>query len=205
MLDELVWLGHDAFLLRGPPVIYVDPVRIVDGPPADLILVTHGHYDHCSPTDVGRVATPDTIIVAPSDCVTCLAGLGGELKIVEPTTKFSLLGVEVEAMPAYTRRRRMHGRANGWLGYRVTVNGETWYHAGDTDFIVEMQNLGADIACLPVSGGTVMNAVEAAAAAEAIGPGVALPMHYGTFVGSNEDAQTFQERTSVDVRILEPE
>ena len=203
MLDELVWLGHDAFLFRGPPTIYVDPVRIADGPPADLILVTHGHYDHCSPTDVGKIATPDTVIVAPADCVTCLAGFGSELKIVEPTTKFSLLGVKVEAMPAYTRRRRMHGRANGWLGYRIEVQGDSWYHAGDTDFIIEMQDLDADVACLPVSGGTVMNPVEAAAAAEAIDPGVALPMHYGTFMGCSEDAEAFRERTSVEVQILE--
>ena len=204
MLDELVWLGHDAFLVRGPPTIYIDPVRVEAGTSADLILVTHGHFDHCSPSDIAKIATPDTVIVAPSDCTSCLGSLGGELRIVEPSTKFSLLGAEVEALPAYTRRRRMHGRANGWLGYRIKLNGETWYHAGDTDFIVEMQELNADVACLLVSGGTVMNAVEAAAAAEAIDPGVALPMHYGTFVGCAEDAEDFRERTAVAVEILEP-
>lgn len=205
MLDRLVWLGHDAFLLRGPPTVYVDPIRVEAGPAAELILITHGHYDHCSPADIANVATPETVVLCPSDCATCLKGLAGEVKIMEPGTRVSLLGMEVEAMPAYTRRRRLHGRANGWLGYRLRRKSESLYHAGDTDYIVEMQEVAADVACLPVSGGTVMTAVEAAAAADCIGPGVALPMHYGMFVGESEDARAFRERTNVPVHILEPQ
>lgn len=204
MLDEIRWLGHDAFFFGGPPAIYVDPVRLDAGPDAALILITHCHYDHCSPADIERIATPETVALCPADCAPCVRGLVDEVKIMEAGTRVSLLGVEVEALPAYTRRQRLHGRANGWLGYRLQINGESWYHAGDTDYIVEMKEISADVACLPVSGRTVMNPVEAAAAASCIDPGVAVPMHYGTFVGSDEDAEEFRERAEVPVRILEP-
>lgn len=203
MLDRLAWLGHDAFLFDGPPVVYVDPVSISSGPQADLILVTHGHFDHCSPPDIAKVATEDTVLICPADCCLRSRPLVGEAIIAEAGDKISLMGLEIEALPAYTRRRRLHPRANGWLGYRITRKGEHWYHAGDTDFICEMKDVKADIACLPVSGGTVMNSLEAAAAAECIRPGVAVPMHYGTFVGGLEDAERFRERTKVPVSILE--
>lgn len=205
MLEQLVWLGHDGFFYRGSPRVYVDPFRIESGPPADLVLITHCHFDHCSPEDVAKVATGDTVLICPPDCAACLRGLVGEILLAEPGFRASLLGVKVEAVPAYTRRRRLHGRANGWVGYLLEADGGRWYHAGDTDFIPEMQQIRADVACLPVCGGTVMNPVEAAAAADCIGPGVAVPMHYGKIVGRLEDAEEFRERASVEVRILEPE
>lgn len=204
MLDRLVWLGHDGFLLQGSPTIYIDPVRIPEGPEADLVLITHGHYDHCSPADILKVATPDTVVIAPQDCAVCLREVDGELKLMEPGDRVELLGAEIEAVPAYTRRCRMHGRTHGWLGYSIRLGEERWYHAGDTDFIAEMRRIRADIACLPVSGGTVMNPIEAAAAAEYVDPGVALPMHYGTFMGSRKDAESFADRAKVPVLIPEP-
>lgn len=205
MLDRLVWLGHDAFLIEGSPTIYVDPVRIEDdSPEADLILITHGHFDHCSPADIAKIATDDTVIVAPPDCAPGVRELGAEHRLVEAGARLELLGVDVEAVPAYTRRSRMHGRANGWIGYLISNGDERWYHAGDTDYIVEMRDIRADIACVPVSGGTVMDPVEAAAAAGCIGAGTTLPMHYGTFMGSREDAERFRELADVPVEVLEP-
>jgi len=111
---------------------------------------------------------------------------------------------EVEAVPAYPRRSRLHGRANDWLGYVISKDGERWYHAGDTDYIVEMRDIQADVACVPVSGGTVMNPAEAAAAAACIGAGMTLPMHYGTFMGSHEDAERFRDLAEVPVELVEP-
>lgn len=205
MLDRLVWLGHDAFLIEGTPTIYVDPVRLEDDTPeADLVLVTHGHFDHCSPADIAKVANGDTIIVGPPDCAAGVRGLGGEHRLVEPGTRLELLGMEIETVPAYTRRSRMHGRTNGWIGYMISRGDERWYHSGDTDYIVEMRDIQADVACIPVSGGTVMSPVEAAAAARCIGAGVTLPMHYGTFMGSRSDAERFRELAEVPVELLEP-
>jgi L-ascorbate metabolism protein UlaG (beta-lactamase superfamily) len=204
VLDRLTWLGHDAFLFEGPPVLYVDPICVPPGPKADLVLVTHGHFDHCSPSDIAEISTPDTVLVCPRDCCVSCRDLVGDVRIAEPGARISVLGLEVEAIPAYTRRRRLHSRANGWLGYLITRKRERWYHAGDTDYITEMQDVKADIACLPVSGGTVMNPIEAAAAADCIGAGVSLPMHYGTFVGDLEHAERFRDRANSTVLIPAP-
>lgn len=205
MLDRLLWLGHDAFLVDDAPVIYVDPFRLEDGSPgADLILITHGHFDHCSPVDIEKIATDDTLVVAPPDCAASVRELGGRHRLVQAGTRLELLGVEIEVVPAYTRRSRLHGRANGWVGYVISSGDERWYHAGDTDYIVEMRDIQADVACVPVSGRTVMNPAEAAAAAGCIDAGITLPMHYGSFMGSREDAERFRELAAVRVELLEP-
>jgi len=202
LLDRLTWLGHAGFYINGPPRIYVDPFRIVGGPPADLVLLTHPHYDHCSPADLERIVTEQTEILCPDDCLPALRELPGTRRLMEPGSRVSLLGVGIEAVPAYTRKSRMHGRANGWLGYLVELRGIRWYHAGDTDYIPEMRNIRADIACLPISGGETMNLVEAAAAANCIAPQVVVPMHYGT-LGDPIDPELFGNLTRVSVRMFE--
>lgn len=207
MLDRLAWTGHCGFLYRGESkTLYIDPFRLPADldEPADLILVTHCHFDHCSPADVERIVTPETVILSPADCCTALQELPGERKIVEAGTRIELMGLRIEGIPAYTRRSRLHGREHGWVGYLIEEDGMSWYHAGDTDFIREMKEIEADVACLPVSGGTVMTAVEAAAAAKAIDPGVAVPMHFGSICGAVKDAELFRSLASVEVRIPEP-
>lgn len=202
MLDRLIWLGHAGFCFRGPPRIYIDPFRIVGGPPADLVLLTHPHYDHCSPTDLQKIVSEDTEILCPADCLTALRDLPGSRRLMEPGTKVALAGVHIEAVPAYTRKSRLHERDNAWLGYVVEVNKVRWYHAGDTDYIPEMRNVRADVACLPISGGETMTLVEAAAAANCISPQVVVPMHYGT-IGEEIDPELFSSLTRITVRTFE--
>ena len=203
VLDRLTWLGHAGFYLDGPPSIYVDPFRVDGGPPADVVLITHVHYDHCSPVDLRKIVTDSTTILCPSDCVTSLRSLPGSRRLMEPGSKVAFDSVTIEAVPAYTRKSRMHGRANGWLGYIVEMGGVRWYHAGDTDYIPEMRQIRADIACLPISGGETMNLVEAAAAANCISPRVVVPMHYGTLPGDDVDPELFRNLTRVRVQTLQ--
>ena len=202
MLDRLTWLGHSGFFLNGPPQLYIDPFRIAAGPPADLVLLTHPHYDHCSPSDLGHVVTEDTEILCPADCLTVLRELPGRRRMVEPGQAVELHGLRIEVVPAYTRKSRMHERDQGWVGYIVERDGVRWYHAGDTDYIPEMRHLRVDIACLPISGGETMNIVEAAAAANCLAPQVAVPMHYG-IIGEPIDPDLFGNLTRVSVRTME--
>lgn len=204
MLDKMEWLGHDAFKVEsGGRVIYTDPFRLGDGlPKADLILVTHEHYDHCSPEDIAKIAGPKTEIVSPGDCEGKLAGLG-KLTLVKTGDKISVKGVDIEAVPAYNTNKKFHPKANGWVGYIFTVDGVRIYLAGDTDYIPEMKGYRCDIALLPVSGTYVMTADEAVQAANDIKPKVAVPMHYGSIVGEESDAEKFKKLYKGETRIFE--
>ena len=212
LLDSLDWLGHSGFRVRaGGVTIYIDPYRVPDGPQADLILVTHGHYDHYSPQDVERLSGEDTWLVAPPAVAERATGqvlsiAPGQALELEPFP-----GVEVAAVAAYNTSKRdaegrvFHPRSAGFVGYDLNLRGERLYHAGDTDVIPEMDAVvGADVALLPVSGTYVMTAKEAAEAARRIQPRVAVPMHWGQHLGTREDAETFAELAPVEVEIMEP-
>jgi len=191
MTAKLHWLGHDTFRVDGPPVVYVDPFQLAAGAAkADLILITHEHSDHCSPDDVKAIRTSTTVVVAPRGAA---AKLPAPVEVIAPGETRTVAGIEVRAVPAYNVDKRFHPKAAGMVGYLFTVGGITYYHAGDTDHIPEMTDLAPDVALLPVSGTYVMTADEAAAAARAVKPKVAVPMHYGAIVGGDADARRFAE------------
>lgn len=205
MLKKIHWLGHDCFRIDTENVIYLDPLELKQGAAsADIILVTHDHFDHCSPADVAKIQKKGTVIVTTADCA---KKLSGETKIVKPGDKITVKGVTIEAVPAYNIDKKFHTKDKGWVGYIITVGGTRIYHAGDTDLIPEMKTFKADIAFLPVSGIYVMTAEEAAKAADAIKPQMAIPMHYGVIkdLGTDKDAATFKEKCSVPVEILKLE
>lgn len=201
-LDRLNWLGHSSFRLDGPPVIYFDPWRLpTDSPPADLILITHEHHDHCSPEDVAAIRREKTVIVANPSAA---KKLDGAVRVLRPGERIEAAGVEIEAVPAYNIGKRFHPRNAEHVGYIVNVNGVRVYHAGDTDHIPEMSKIECDIALLPVSGTYVMTADEAVAAARDIEPQVVVPMHFGAgVVGTADDARRFHDQWEGKTVILE--
>ncbi|MCX8043874.1 MAG: MBL fold metallo-hydrolase [Desulfobacterota bacterium] len=204
ILQKLHWLGHDGFRIDAEKTIYIDPYQIKSTVPADIILVTHDHYDHCSPEDIKKIQRPTTVIVTDKSSA---AKLSGDVRIVKPGDITTVQGISIEVVPAYNTNKQFHPKAAGMLGFIVTVQGVRIYHAGDSDFTPDMGTIKADIALLPVSGTYVMTAEEAVQAALRIKPRIAVPMHYGAIVGSRKDAQTFAQQLEgkIDVRILEQE
>ena len=197
---NITWLGHDGFLIKGDgKTIVIDPFQVKECEPADIILVTHQHYDHCSPEDVRKVQTASTVIITEADSA---AKLSGDVRVVQPGDKLTVEGIPIEVVPSYNTNKSFHPKQNGWLGFIVTVEGVRIYHAGDTDLIPEMASFDADIALLPVSGTYVMTAEEAVEAAKMIKPQVVIPMHYDAIVGSSEDAQRFSDALSGFCRVV---
>ncbi len=204
IVKDIHWLGHDTFKIVGDKIIYTDPFKIKKKDTADIILITHEHFDHCSPDDIEMIRGDKTVIVATADCA---KKVSGEVKTVKPGDKITVEGVAIEAVPAYNTNKQFHTRGQGWVGYIFTVKGERIYLAGDTDHIPEMKNIRADIALLPVSGTYVMTADEAVSAALDIKPKIAIPMHYNSIVGTTDDANRFAQalKGKIEVVILKEE
>jgi L-ascorbate metabolism protein UlaG (beta-lactamase superfamily) len=202
---HLHWMGHSAFRIEdGSTQIYIDPFKLpADLPKADVILITHGHYDHCSIDDIAKIIKKETIIVIPKTAANEIKGSKIE---VEPGKTYNVGNLKVAAVPAYNINKRFHPKQNGWVGYIVTLsNGQRIYHAGDTDFIDEMKNIVTDIALLPCGGTYTMTAKEAAEAANTFKPKLLVPMHWGSIVGSSSDADTVKKMFRGETLILKPE
>lgn len=199
---QIEWLGHASFRFKcGEQVVYTDPYN-VSGEKADLVLITHDHYDHCDPNSLSEIAGSDTVIIAPESAA---SKLQGRVNVIRADEDFGEMGVTGKAVPAYNTNKQFHPRGVG-VGYIFTMGAKTIYQAGDTDIIPEMQLLGqVHIAIIPVGGTYTMNAEEAASAVnEMIKPEVSIPMHWGSIVGSRSDAEKFKELVKVGrVEILE--
>jgi len=203
ILQTIRWLGHAVLMIKGKRVVYIDPFQLKFPDIGDLILITHDHDHHCSPDDVKWLRKGSTVIVCPPSCV---GQFEGDIRGAKPGDSLSIKGLAIDVVPAYTPEGAFHPRESGGVGYLLTLeDGLRIYHAGDTGVIPEMQDIKADVALLPVGGKYTMDAAEAAQAANWIRPLLAIPMHWGSVIGSKEDAERFRELCEVKVRILKPE
>lgn len=209
---EISWLGHDSFKLKKVITLIIDPYKISSKEEADIVLITHEHFDHLSREDLKKVVGPQTIAISMQKCSQELSILGlADVKIVKAGDILEVKGVTIEAVESYNINKFkepglvFHPREDGNLGFVIDFGGVRVYHSGDTDDIPEMANIKADIALLPVSGTYVMTPDEATKAVMKLEPKLAIPMHYGTIVGSEMDAQRFKDLAPCDVQILERE
>jgi L-ascorbate metabolism protein UlaG (beta-lactamase superfamily) len=202
MLKKISWLGHSSIKIKTDKVIYIDPWKIRDSEKADLILVSHAHSDHLSPADIRKIQKADTVILTTADC---MDRLSGDVRALKPGDRATVHGITVEAVPSYNTDKAFHPRANGWIGFIITLEGKRIYYPGDSDFTPEMKNIKADIMIMPVGGTYTMTAEEAARAVNLVKPEAAIPIHWGDIVGSSKDARRFKELCQVPVEIKSAE
>jgi L-ascorbate metabolism protein UlaG (beta-lactamase superfamily) len=201
-MEQVHWLGHAGIKITGSRTVYVDPYLIAGRQTADLILITHDHYDHLSREDIKKIHGDETVIVVPKSMG---SRLPGHVEEVSPGDTLTLQGVKIQVVPSYNIGKPFHPKEKRNVGYVFTLDKIAYYHAGDTDRIPEMKSIRADVAFLPVGGTYTMSAAEAAAAAADIEPKVAVPIHWGSVTGSSQDAQDFKRLGKCEVRILEPD
>jgi L-ascorbate metabolism protein UlaG (beta-lactamase superfamily) len=206
MLERVTWFKNSAFRWEDDErTIYVDPWGITDPTPADVILVTHAHFDHFVPEDIEKIRTDRTKVIGPRDVAN---ELSGDVTVAAPGDTVDAAGIKVQCVPAYNvqeDRLDKHPRENGWVGYILELSRGVYYHAGDTDHLPELESIRADVAFLPVGGTFTMDAMQAAGLAKAMTPGLAVPMHYGFVAGSPADGPAFRDAAApVPVEVLEP-
>lgn len=186
ILHSIKWFGHASFMFTdgGSRIYYVDPHEFNKSPSyekADIILITHAHFDHCDPEAVKRILKPTTVIAVPAGCREKL-NVTADFVDVVPGNSYDIKGFKFRTVPAYNTnpaKLQFHPRENNWVGYILNIGNQTVYHAGDTDFIGEMKNLGKiNVAMLPIGGTYTMDVDEAIAAANAIKADITVPMHY---------------------------
>ena len=189
---RIEWLGHASLLIEGRLRIYIDPYEIAEGERADLVFITHTHPDHLDLVSLERIVDGRTAIICSSDAHSKLAKLEpAAITMMKPSEEIDVRGVHVRATPAYNTDKPFHPKENEWLGFLIEVEDSCIFVAGDLDDLPELEGVACDVLFVPVSGTYVMTADEAARFARRITYRRAVPVHYGSVVGSREDAERF--------------
>lgn len=195
MLNNIEVLYHSSIRINKEKTIYIDPFKIDRNyNDADIIFITHDHYDHYSEEDIDKVINENTVIVIPEELLTKVLKKGinkNAIITVKPNQKYMVQGIKFETVPAYNTNKTFHPKENGWVGYVIEINEIKYYIAGDTDITEENKKVKCDVAFVPVGGTYTMDFKEAAQLVNQIQPKVAVPIHYGSVVGTKQDAEEF--------------
>ena len=201
MLENIEVLYHSSIKITKEKIIYIDPFKINQNyNDADIIFITHDHYDHYSEEDIDKIINEKTTIIIPEELLTKLLRKGinrNAIITVEPNKKYTVQGIKFETIPAYNVNKTFHPKENEWVGYIIEIKGVRYYIAGDTDITEENKKVKCDVAFVPVGGTYTMDFREAAELINEIKPKVAVPIHYGSVVGTKQDAIDF-------VKLLHP-
>ena len=195
MIENVEVLYHSSIKIKSNKIIYIDPFKIKENcNDADLIFITHDHYDHYSEEDIDKIKNKDTIIIAPEKLLNSLLEYGisqNNIVMVKPGQNYMVEGIKFETVAAYNLNKQFHPKENGWVGYIIELEGIKYYIAGDTDMTEENKKVKCDVALVPVGGTYTMNYKEAAELVNIIKPKIAVPIHYGSIVGTEKDAINF--------------
>jgi len=210
---EINWLDHACFKIEKDQKIFIDPFQLkLPEKDVDLILITHDHFDHCSIDDIKKITNQQAVIIASKMCRAKIDNFKPQVAKIFyflPGDRIKVNNAEIEAVPAYNVNKFrapgvvFHPKEMGYVGYILEIDKVRIYHAGDTDLIPEMNNLGKiDIALLPIGGTYTMDVEEAVEAVKIIKPKYVIPMHYGSIVGSEKDAEKFEQLASNYTKVI---
>ncbi len=203
--DHIQVNTQSSIRIEGSKTIYFDPFQIgTASKDADLICITHAHYDHFDPDSIAKVCRKDTELIAPVGMKEELEKLAADekLHLLSPGDKFEGADLLISALPAYNKLKPFHPRRNGWLGYILELDGVSYYIAGDTDAVKELQDIKCDVALIPIGGTYTMTAKEAAGLINKMKPTAVIPIHYGSIVGKPKDAETFKKLVDSDIQVV---
>ena len=202
MLENFEVLIHSSIRINKESVIYIDPYNITENyNDADIVFITHSHYDHFSIDDIYKVKKENTIFIVPVDVFSKLKDIDKEQIIsVKPNMMGNIENIKFETISAYNTNKTFHPKGNNWLGYILTIEGIRYYIAGDTDITEENKKVKCDVAFIPVGGTYTMDYKEAADFVTIIKPKIAIPTHYGSIVGKKEDGENFIKLLDDDIK-----
>lgn len=204
---EIKVLCHSSIKIIANKIIYADPFKIKEkSNDADLIIITHSHYDHFSEEDINKIQKAETLICITPDLLEKTISLGVKKEniiIVEPNKEYHVENIKLKTIPAYNTNKKFHLKENNWVGYILEIENKKIYIAGDTDITEEDKKVNCDIALVPIGGTYTMNAKEAAELINIIQPTKVIPTHYAQIVGKKEDAIEFKNlvKSNIEVEI----
>lgn len=201
MIDKIQWLGHGTFLIKGPPLIYINPWRVTRGTfHADVILISHTNYDYCSIADIEKLCGPHTRIIGNSAVQAQIT----DTEIIRPWQSISIDRTSIKAIPAYSLNSALHPKDTGAIGFLISIEFYDIYYAGNTELIPELDLIRPDIALLPINGEGTMTVDDAVEAVEQLRPRWTVPFQWGA--GSNKvtklDAMSFKERVGDRSKVI---
>ena len=203
MLENIEVLCHSSIKINKGIIIYFDPFKIEKNyNDADIIFITHDHYDHYSEEDIDKVIKNNTIIVSPIDLLEKLLNKGlkkENIISVKPYEDYNIKNLKFSTIPAYNVNKQFHLRKNNWVGYLIELEGITYYIAGDTDITEDNKKIKCDVAFVPIGGTFTMNYQEASELINTIKPKIVVPIHYGSIVGTKEDAINFKKLINPEI------
>lgn len=203
MLENISIIHHSSIKFSDNIKIYFDPYEINENNNnADIIFITHNHYDHYSENDIKKIYNANTKFIIPKDLEKELLNLGikkENIITVVPCNNYNVLDISFKTIPAYNINKPFHPKENNWVGYLINYNNFTYYIAGDTDITEDNKLIKCDVAFLPIGGKYTMNYKEAAELTNIIKPKIVVPIHYGLIIGTTEDAIEFSKLINKDI------
>ena len=206
MTENITVNAQSSIRIAAGKVVYFDPFKISDAANnADVIFITHEHFDHFSPDDIAKVVSDKTVFAVPASMEKTMLDSGispDKLVLLDPNVKTEVCGIPVETVPAYNPGKKFHPKSNNWLGYIVTIGGQRIYVAGDTDATPEAKAVSCDIAMVPIGGTFTMDFREAAEFINELKPKTVIPTHYGSVVGDPGDGESFKRLVEGSIEVV---